>query len=347
MANVLDLRRRIRSVQNTKQITKAMKMVSAARLRRAQERALAARPYAQMMVNVLKSLVTRAEVYDPITGEPHHPLLERREEKTILLAVITGDKGFAGAFNANVVKAANRFIETKSDKNIDIVTVGRKGRDLFRRRYPYAQAGEADGNSQRKSRVEIVGEQVGIFNKIDFILARELADRIISAYSRKEFDAVYFVYNEFKSVIAQRLVVDHVLPIAKIGERDIQQEDQFTQEERAKAGHAAATAGVGLRPPDTAAEDARLAKFGTGDYIYEQSPERLFSDVLPRYVAVQIYRALLESVAAEHAARMTAMDSATNNASDMIDSLTLSMNRVRQASITKEIIEIVSGAAAL
>ena len=347
MANVLDLRRRIRSVQNTRQITKAMKMVSAARLRRAQERALAARPYAQMMVNVLKSLVSRAEIYDPVTGEPHNPLLERREEKTILLAVITGEKGFAGAFNANVIKAANRFIETKADKNIDLVMVGRKGRDLFRRRYPYAQPGDPEGNAQRKSRVEIVGEQVGIFNKIDFAQARELASAIINTYSRKEVDAVYFVYNEFKSVIAQRLVVDHVLPIAKIGEQDIQQADQFTQEERAKAAHAAATAGVGVRAPDTTAEDERLAKFGAGDYIYEQSPQRLFNDVLPRYVAVQIYRALLESVAAEHAARMTAMDSATNNASDMIDSLTLSMNRVRQASITKEIIEIVSGAAAL
>ena len=343
MANVLDLRRRIRSVQNTKQITKAMKMVSAARLRRAQERALAARPYAQMMVNVLKSLISRAEIYDPITGEPHHPLLERREENTILLAVITGDKGFAGAFNTNVIKIAGRFIEAKADKNIDLVTVGRKGRDQFRRRYPYAQAGD----DPRKNRVEIVGEQVGIFNKIDFAQARTLAGRIIEGYTRQEFDAVYFVYNEFKSVIAQRLVVDHVLPIVKVGESDIQQADRFTQEELVKAAHAATTAGVGLRAPDTAAEDERLAKFGTGDYIYEQSPERLFSDLLPRYVAVQIYRALLESVAAEHAARMTAMDSATNNASDMIDSLTLTMNRVRQASITKEIIEIVSGAAAL
>jgi F-type H+-transporting ATPase subunit gamma len=347
MANVLDLRRRIRSVQNTRQITKAMKMVSAARLRKAQERALAARPYAQMMVNVLKSLVSRAEIYDPITGEPHHPLLERRGEKTILLVVVTGDKGFAGAFNANVVKAANRFIEAKSDKNIDLITIGRKGRDLFRRRFPYAQPGENGGEARRGNRVEIVGEQAGILNKLDFAQARDLATEIIKRYSRKEVDAVYIVYNEFKSVIAQRLVVDHVLPIVKIGEQDVEQADQFTQEERAKAAHAAATAGVGVRAPDTSAEDELRAKFGTGEYIYEQSPERLFNDVLPRYVAVQIYRSLLESVAAEHAARMTAMDSATNNASEMIDSLTLSMNRVRQASITKEIIEIVSGAAAL
>ncbi|PYY12299.1 MAG: F0F1 ATP synthase subunit gamma, partial [Acidobacteria bacterium] len=153
--------------------------------------------------------------------------------------------------------------------------------------------------------------------------------------------------NEFKSVIAQRLVVDHVLPIVKIGEQDVEQVDQFTLEERQKAAQAAARSGVGVRQPDTSAEDERVAKFGTGDYIYEQTPERLFNDLLPRYLAIQIYRALLESVAAEHAARMTAMDSATNNASDMIDSLTLTMNRVRQASITKEIIEIVSGAAAL
>jgi len=347
MANVLDLRRRIRSVQNTRQITKAMKMVSAARLRRAQERALAARPYAQMLVNVLKSLVSRAEIYDPVTGEPRHPLLERRTEQNVLLVVISGDKGFAGAFNANVLKAVNRFLEAKAGKNIDLITIGRKGRDLLRRRFPYAQPGAKDGEYRRVAPVEIVGEQAGILNKIEFGQARDLAGEIIKRYSRKEVDSVYLVYNEFKSVIAQRLVVDHILPIAKIGEREIEQVDQFTEEERAAAVRAAATAGVGVRAPDTSAEDERLAKFGTGDYIYEQPPARLFSDLLPRYVAIQIYRALLESVAAEHAARMTAMDSATNNASDMIDSLTLIMNRVRQASITKEIIEIVSGAAAL
>jgi F-type H+-transporting ATPase subunit gamma len=348
MANVLDLRRRIRSVQNTKQITGAMKMVSAAKLRRAQERALAARPYAQMIVNVLKSLVSRAEIYDPTTGEPHHPLLERREEKNILLVVISGDKGFAGAFNANVVKTTNRFLQAKIGKNVDIIAIGRKGRDLFRRRFPYAQAGSEEGEYRRVAPVEIVGEQVGVLNKLEFGQARDLAEEVVRRYARKEVDSVYLVYNEFKSVIAQRLVVDHVLPIVKIGEQDVEQVDQFTLEERQKAAHAAATAGVGVREADTSAEEERLAKFGiTGDYIYEQSPERLFNDLLPRYVAVQIYRALLESVAAEHAARMTAMDSATNNASDMIDSLTLTMNRVRQASITKEIIEIVSGAAAL
>jgi F-type H+-transporting ATPase subunit gamma len=347
MANVLDLRRRIRSVQNTKQITGAMKMVSAARLRKAQERALALRPYAQMLVSVLRSLVARAEIYDPVTGEPTHPLLERREVKNILLVVITGDKGFAGAFNANVVKATYKFIEVEAGKNVDIIAIGRKGRDLFRRKFPYAQPGEEDGESRRNAPVEIVGEQIGVLNKVDVPLARELGREVIKRYTSKEVDAVYLVYNEFKSVIAQRLVVDHVLPIVKIGEQDVEQADQFTLEERKKAAQAAASAGVGIRQPDTSAEDERLAKFGTGDYIYEQSPERLFNDLLPRYVGVQIYRALVESVAAEHAARMTAMDSATNNASDMIDSLTLTMNRVRQASITKEIIEIVSGAAAL
>ena len=347
MANVLDLRRRIRSVQNTKQITGAMKMVSAAKLRRAQEKALAARPYAQMLVNVLKSLVSRAEIYDPITGEPRHPLLERRDEKTILLVVISGDKGFAGAFNANVVKATPRFLEAKTGKNIDIIAIGRKGRDMLRRRFPYAVPGSEDEEYKRVAPVEIVGEQVGVLNKVEFGQARDLANEIVKRYARKEVDAVYLVYNEFKSVIAQRLVVDHVLPIVKIGEQDVEQFDQFTVEERDKAMKAAVRAGVGVRAPDTSAVDERAAQFGTGDYIYEQSPERLFHDLLPRYLSIQIYRALLESVAAEHAARMTAMDSATNNASDMIDSLTLTMNRVRQASITKEIIEIVSGAAAL
>lgn len=347
MANVLDLRRRIRSVQNTKQITGAMKMVSAAKLRRAQERALAARPYAQMLVNVLKSLVSRAEIYDPVTGEPHHPLLLRRPEKNILLVVISGDKGFAGAFNANVIKTANRFLEAKQGKNIDIIAIGRKGRDLLRRRFPYAQPGTEEGEYRRVAPVEIIGEQVGVLNKLEFTMARDLANEIVKRYARAEVDSVYLVYNEFKSVIAQRLVVDHVLPIVKIGEQDVEQADQFTQEEREKAIRAAARAGVGVRARDTSEEDERLAQFGTGNYIYEQQPERLFNDLLPRYVSIQIYRALLESVAAEHAARMTAMDSATNNASDMIDSLTLTMNRVRQASITKEIIEIVSGAAAL
>jgi F-type H+-transporting ATPase subunit gamma len=344
MANVLDLRRRIRSVQNTRQITKAMKMVSAAKLRRAQEHALAARPYAQMLTNVLKSLVSRAEIYDPVTGEPRHPLLIRREERNILLIVVSGDKGFAGAFNANVLKAATRFLESKAGKNIDIEVIGRKGRDFFRRRYPSAQEGQA-----RTGPVEITGEHVGILAKVQFAQVRDIAENVIERYTAGEIDSAYLVYNEFKSVIAQRLVVDEILPIAQIGASDIKQADEMTLEERKRAAQVAGSAGVRYRAADTQEMDTHAAAFATQDvdYIYEQPAEEIFHDLLPRYISMVIYRALLESVAAEHAARMTAMDSATNNASDMIDSLTLTMNRVRQASITKEIIEIVSGAAAL
>jgi F-type H+-transporting ATPase subunit gamma len=344
MANVLDIRRRIRSVRNTRQITQAMKMISAARLRRAQDRALAARPYAQMLTNVLKSLVTRAEVYDPETGEPKHPLLARRPENNILLIVVTADKGLAGAFNANILKAAARFLESKAGKNVDIEAVGRKARDFFRRRYPFNDR-EAEG---RKAPVQMTGETVALTN-IDFALANHIAKDIIDRYCSERIDSVYIVYNEFKSVIAQRLVVDEVLPIAEIGAQDIRQSDELSKAEREHHAQAAASAGVSLEAADTSEIDRAASQFGTHqvDYIYEQSPDELFRSLLPKYVAVQIYRALLESNAAEHAARMTAMDSATNNATDMIDSLTLKMNRARQASITKEIIEIVSGAAAL
>src|SRR5215471_19690123 len=184
MANILDIRRRIRSVKNTRQITKAMKMVSAAKLRRAQERALAGRPYAQMLTNVLKSLVERAEVYDPQTGEPLHPLLVRRTEKNVTLIVVSGDKGLAGAFNSNITKAAAKFIESKRGKNIDIEAVGRKGRDYFRRRYKVVQPAEGGGGaSTRAAEIQIVGEQVGILNKIGFEHARELAEAVIERYT--------------------------------------------------------------------------------------------------------------------------------------------------------------------
>lgn len=351
MANVLDIRRRIRSVTNTRQITKAMKMVSAAKLRRAQDRALAARPFGQMLTNVLKSLVSRAEVYDPETGQPRHPLLAQREEKNILLIVVTGDKGLAGAFNTNILKAAMRFIESKAGKNIEIETIGRKGRDFLRRRFSAAEPqvreeGESaqDGNSTR-----VIGEKIGVLNKIEYSLADEIAQRVIARYSHCDIDSVYLLFNEFKSVIAQRLIVEQILPIEQIGETTVRQAEELSEQERERAGEAAKAAGVGLRAPDTRAIDEAAAKFGTAqvDYIYEQSPADLFKGLLPKYVGVQIFRALLESVAAEHAARMTAMDAATNNATDMIDSLTLAMNRARQAKITKEIIEIVSGAAAL
>ena len=359
MPNILDIRRRIRSVINTRQITKAMKMVSAAKLRRAQERALAARPYAQMLTNVLKSLVARAEIYDPETGEPKHPLLAQREEKNILLIVVTGDKGLAGAFNANITKAAGRFLESKSGKNIDIEAVGRKGRDFLRRRYPaakvqtqslaeLAESIEAEPEPvERTGAAQITGEHVGILGKVEFAQASALAQSVIARYCREEIDAVYVVFNEFKSVIAQRLIVEQILPIEQIGEQAVRLAEEPTEEEKKKAKEAAVSAGVGLRA--TQGEGEASAQFGTSqvDYIYEQSPEELFRALLPKYVSIQIFRALMESVAAEHAARMTAMDSATNNANDMIDSLTLTMNRVRQAKITKEIIEIVSGAAAM
>jgi F-type H+-transporting ATPase subunit gamma len=347
MPNVLDIRRRIRSVTNTRQITKAMKMVSAAKLRRAQERALAARPYSQMLTQVLKSLVARAEIYDPETGEPRHPLLAERDEKNILLLVVTGDKGLAGAFNTNILKAAMQFLEVKADRNVEIETVGRKGRDFLRRRFPMTEPRTAE--SQQPNRTTIIGEKIGLLNKLEYELAGEIAERVIDRYCKGEIDAVYLIYNEFKSVIAQRLLVERVLPISQIGVMDVRQAMELSEKEKKEAKQAAIKAGVGLRTSEPAPTDEAVAQFGAAqvDYIYEQPPGELFNDLLPKYVGIQIFHALLESVAAEHAARMTAMDSATNNATDMIDSLTLAMNRARQAKITKEIIEIVSGAAAL
>jgi F-type H+-transporting ATPase subunit gamma len=364
MPNVLDIRRRIRSVVNTRQITKAMKTVSAAKLRRAQESALAARPYSQMLTNVLKSLVSRADVYDPITGEPRHPLLVERPENNILLIVVTGDKGLAGAFNTNILKVVSKFIDSKPEQNIDVECIGRKGRDFMRRRYPMAPeratsappdqpAGDAglsiEQPAPRAGRVQIVGEHVGILGKVEHAFASNLAESIIERYTRGEIDGVYILYNEFKSVIAQRLIAEHLLPVKEIGVVDVRMAEEAEEEERKRRIEAAKSAGVGVRPIDTHAVDEAAAKFGAAqvDYIYEQPAEQLFREILPKYIGIQIFHALLESVAAEHAARMTAMDSATNNASDMIDSLTLVMNRARQAKITKEIIEIVSGAAAL
>ncbi len=359
MANILDIRRRIRSVVNTRQITKAMKVVSAAKLRRAQDRALSARPYALMLTNVLKSLVARTEIYDPETGEPKHPLLAQRPEKTILLIVVTGDKGLAGAFSANITKAASRFIESKAGKNIDIEAIGRKGRDFLRRRYPAAPVqtrslAETEESleippepAQRAGEVQITGEHVGVLGKLEFSQARALAESVIKRYQREEIDAVYVVFNEFKSVIAQRLIVEQILPIEQIGAPPVRMVEEMTEEEKKKAKEAAISAGVGLHPNQRSGEEAAQFVTGQVDYIYEQAPEELFRALLPKYVSVQVFRALLESVAAEHAARMTAMDSATSNATDMIDSLTLAMNRARQAKITKEIIEIVSGAAAM
>jgi F-type H+-transporting ATPase subunit gamma len=356
MANVLDLRRRIRSVKNTRQITKAMKMVSAAKLRRAQERALAARPYAAMITSVLNSLVRRAEIYDPATGNLRHPLFITRPEKRVLLVIVTGDKGFAGAFNANILKTAFQFITGNPDKDFDLEAVGRKGRDQLRRHYPAAffkeeknEEGQTRKVRERKVKIEMTGDHPGMLEKLETQRVFALAQNIIARYVREEIDAVYIVYNEFKSVIAQRLVVEKLLPLIAIGTRQLAGAVEPTEEEKERAAEAARSAGIELEPADTHEADEEAQKFGTAnvDYIYEQPAEQLFKDLLPRYVSSMLYHAMTESVAAEHAARMTAMDSATNNASDMIDSLTLHMNRVRQAAITKEIIEIVSGAAAL
>jgi F-type H+-transporting ATPase subunit gamma len=360
MPNVLDIRRRIRSVVNTRQITKAMKTVSAAKLRRAQESALAARPYSQMLTNVLKSLVARADIYDEVTGQPVHPLLAERPEKNILLIVVTGDKGLAGAFNTNILKMASKFIESKPDQNIDIECIGRKGRDFMRRRYPVASPivdgatdvhpvhQDAEAALPRAGRVQITGEHIGVLGKVEYNFASKLSESVIARYTRHEIDSVYILFNEFKSVIAQRLIAERLLPIKQIGTIDVTMAEEATEEERKQRLEAAKTAGVGVRPSDTSAVDEAASAFGTStvDYIYEQPPSELFQGILPKYISIQIFRALLESVAAEHAARMTAMDAATSNASDMIDSLTLIMNRARQAKITKEIIEIVSGAAA-
>ena len=356
MANVLDLRRRIRSVKSTRQITKAMKMVSAAKLRRAQERALAARPYAKMITSVLESLVRRIDIYDEETGNLHHPLFVTRPEKRVLLVVISGDKGFAGAFNANIIKTAFQFIKGNTDKEIDVEAIGRKGRDHLKRHYPFAVYNEQvdeNGNKRqvrdRKAAVELTGDYPGLLLKLEARPVFEIAQSIISRYCHEEIDAAYVVYNEFKSVISQRLVVERLLPIMKLGVPQITGAAEPTTEERERAGEAARSAGISLEPPDTTAADEEAKKFGTAevDYIYEQPIEELFNNLLSQYVSAMLYHAMTESVAAEHAARMTAMDSATNNATEMIDSYTLLMNRVRQAAITKEIIEIVSGAAAV
>jgi F-type H+-transporting ATPase subunit gamma len=363
MANVLDLRRRIRSVKNTRQITKAMKMVSAAKLRRAQERAMLARPYAQMISNVLESLVRRTDLYDDDSGDVLHPLLVEREEKNVLVIVVAGDKGFAGAFNSNIVKAAQGFIDARraEGQNVDVEPVGRKARDTFRKRYPaavYEKKEEHYDNDlathyetirHRAQAIEVTGDHPTMLVKIDINEVSDMARSIVERYSRAEIDSVYLVYNEFKSVISQRVVVEKLLPIRKLGSHEITVAEEMTEEQREAAGRAAKTAGISLHAPEESAFEAEAKKFGTAevDYIFDESPERLFRHLMPKYITTQIFHAFLESVAAEHAARMTAMDSATSNAGDMIDALSLTMNRVRQAAITKEIIEIVSGAAAL
>jgi F-type H+-transporting ATPase subunit gamma len=281
--NVLDIRRRIRSVKNTQQITRAMKMVAAARLRKAQERVVNSRPYANQMLALLSSLTARVE-------QRVHPLLQERPIKNILLVLVSGDKGLAGAFNTNLIRAAQNFVVEHHDQKISMIAVGRKGRDFYRKRG-----------------MPMIGDYAGIFSRLEFSHAREIAQTIVDLYTKEEVDAVDFIYNESKSLMVQRLTVERYLPIK----------------------------------PMKAPEGEVLI-----DYIYEEPPEEIFKILLERYVEIEVYRALLESAAAEFAARMTAMDAATTNAGDIIESLTLNMNRVRQAAITREIIEIVSGASA-
>jgi len=259
--------------------------------------------------------------------------------------VVTGDRGLAGAFNSNVLKAAMKFIAYFKGKNIDVAAVGRKGRDFMRRRFP-------SGNAQDTTRpgpVRVVGEHLNVLGKLEYDAVAEIVQRIIDAYDHGQIDSVYVIYNEFKSVISQRLIAQRILPVQEIGRREVALTEEFTLEERERMGEAARAAGVSLKEPPETEEERRAKEFPAGnvDFIFEQSPAEIFRDMLPKYVVLQLFQAMLESVAAENAARMTAMDSASNNASEVIDSLTLTMNRARQAAITKEIIEIVSGAAAL
>src|SRR5581483_8523327 len=344
MPNIRDIRTRIRSVKSTRQITKAMKMVAAAKLRRAQERALASRPYAHMLVNVLQSTISRTDVTDPKTGLPCNPLLAVRPEQNVLLVLVTGDRGLAGAFNSNVIKAAAKFIEFFKDKNIDVLAIGRKGRDFLRRRYPVGKVGEP-----RIGQIQVIGEHLNLLAKVEYEAVSEIADRIAKAYKDEQIDSVYLIFNEFKSVISQRVIAQRLLPVQELGRREVTLTEEFTVEERERMGEAARSAGISLKEPARGAQETEATKFATEpvDYIYEQPPGEIFADLLPRYIAFEIFEGMLESVAAENAARMTAMDAASNNASDVIESLTLTMNRARQATITKEIIEIVSGAAAL
>ena len=284
MPSLIDLRRRIRSVKNTQQITKAMKMVSAAKLRRAQDRVIRSRPYGGMLRSVLAN-VAAAAALDDLAGQ--NELLARREERNVLLLVISADKGLAGAFNTNLIKGAVHFIKEHPQASVKLELIGRKGRDFFRKR-----------------RAAIAGDSIGLANKPAYADTAAIARRAMDLYRRAEIDAVYIIYNEFKSVATQKLTVSRVLPV------------------ELPAGPVAV------------------------DYIFEQAPAAMLDALLPRYVEMEFFRALIESSAAEHAARMTAMEAATSNAGEMIDKLTLFLNRVRQASITKEIIEVVSGAAA-
>ena len=286
MPSLIDIRRRIRAVKSTQQITKAMKMVAASRLRKSQERIMSARPYGREMLRMLQDLASR-------TDPSAHPLLAVREEKKALVILVTGDKGLCGSFNTNIIKTASQFILGDDRVPMSLALVGRKGRDFFRRRgFPVGY------------------ERVNFFHQLHFDDAREIAHYAADQFTEQQADAVYLVYNEFKSVLQQKPVTEKLLPI----------------------------------PRATLDDELPAARV---DYIYEPNAAALFSALLPGYVEVRIWTALLESNAAQNAAQMTAMDSATKNAAEMIDALTLYMNKVRQAAITREIIEVVSGAQAL
>jgi F-type H+-transporting ATPase subunit gamma len=307
MPTLLDYRRRIRSVKSTQQITRAMKFVAAAKLRRAQEAVFGARPYAKEILRVLRSAAARME-------STAHPLLERRPEERILTVALTGDRSLAGAFNANVIRRAMLFARENSSKTLSSIAIGKKGRDTLRRRgWTFA------------------AEYINVSGKLDFGAAKEIGAKIAELYEKREVDAVYVIYNEFKSVMIQRLRVEKLLPIdpaVVVSEPDKPERlaDDSAKEE--------------ALPHDRAASGRFLV-----DYIYEEPVEQIFSGLVPRYLEAEVFRILLESAAAEHAARMMAMEAATQNASELIDKLTLDMNKIRQAGITKELIEIVSGAA--
>ena len=287
MPSLLDFRRRIRSVKNTQQITRAMKFVAAARLRRAQESAIAARPYANELARVLRSTMTRID-------EPQHPLLAKRPEERILAIILTGERGLAGAFNANILRKANEFLRANRGKKLSIVPVGKKGRD-----------------SLKRAGFTFAAEYINVLAKVEFATAREIAGLASELYAKDQIDAVYLIFSEFKTVITADLKVEKLLPV---------------------------------EPETASSETSAEQAVSQIDYIYEQPAEKLLGALLPKYVEAQLLRAMLESSAAEYAARMAAMESATRNAGEVIQALTLHMNKVRQAAITKEIIEIVSGA---
>jgi F-type H+-transporting ATPase subunit gamma len=308
MPTLLDYRRRIRSVKSTQQITRAMKFVAAAKLRRAQEGVFAARPYAKEIIRVLRSAAARME-------SPAHPLLQRRPEEKNLVMVLTGDRSLCGAFNSNVLRHAMDFIREHHAQKLELIVVGKKGRDTLRKR----------GYS-------FVAEYLDVSAKVEFSKAKEIAARVAELYTSGEVDAVYAIYNEFKNVMVQNLRAEKLLPV----DPEVVKESPHAEE---LAAHHAGPGGSLPTEPAPGGQ-GRLV-----DYIYEQPVEEIFNGLVPRYLEGEIFRILLESAAAEHAARMTAMDSATRNASELIEKLTLRMNNIRQAAITKELIEIVSGAA--